>query len=1193
MGLRRMRMSLLVWLLISTCATLVPARGLAGTIDPGPGPIAKFQVKVADGEWMGDLRACVDETVYFNAAGVEADRWSYDDDILNDPKKIPDGICYYWSCKKGEDAVPIPAVGSTWQMSFSEAGDYVVTLKVTDECGRFNDVYTQGGETKPIEATYTCSVTVRPSKTWTSTPDAMTLAITSPGTDTSCKPGEIIWCAAEAADKDSYETCHGETGKVTDKIINWKWTAEKGTIEGGGSSAIYTAPASFEEGDTDTMTVSAEDDGTIPPGEAGSRKDGTKEATVQIRLTMKEREWSPTPTAMQVTVASPATGSVAKPGERVVCSAAASDRDHWAFTDNSGSGSSPDGIASYTWSATKGSFDPSNVGQTVTWVAPAAGDLTQGETITFTVTAADTAGPIPEGDTGDRDDDDGQAQATLTIEKTKVRQWSPETREDEQLRVTIQSPSTGLYKGGETVQATCAGSDKDHWRYTDNSGEGSAADEITYSWAAQGGSVAPATGESVNWTLPDATCEATITVTANDAGVVPPGDTGSRDDGTETHSTTVSVDGGSSGYPTVEITDVSPSVDIEGTTFAPGNFTVAVRATDNIGIGSIRCTPPGITRQYPECAQSPVDAYFSVTNQADGPLNIEAKAEDCVGHEASTTKLVIVDGTPPESCVNALPPTVPTASFVVSWSGQDSAIGVGLKDFDVQCRDGNGAWMDWLTATTQTSATFDGQLGHTYYFQCRARDLLDNLEAYPGSDGDTHTLVDDGPPIITIAKPGGDDEYIGGTTFVKAYITDPSGVSWARVYVDNEYVGQMYQESEYWRYDLATSGYQKGSHELKIGAQDGLGYAGTATRDVYCHPEVVLTEISFVDGHPLWNRQGSDEAIDAPQWASGEPVPVTKPFAYTAGSQMSVYVGMESTDITVPVQVMYTVGATWRDRNGNSVATDNRDKWTPDVVTFPTTLAHYPPTPDRVTNYVLDQSYDFYVRRYAGSDWCPAEEANVTHPQVYLTFGVPVGPWGQKTVGGQQVNRTCWSAILDFACQRMPENGYANTLSGKLDARKDLTDGAYWWCNKDYNGDAGGSHCNSSGTSFNMWAFFAQDDFGDCRDMSAFWVKLCNSLGMNGQVRRINPPTGTSYFSTDSIDPIGDPAGWTTTWQAVDWSFHQVGHYENLFDPCIRLKQTDPWIAKYAEVSGAYKTDLLAPPEEWTVDSPFSLVEVN
>jgi hypothetical protein len=66
----------------------------------------------------------------------------------------------------------------------------------------------------------------------------------------------------------------------------------------------------------------------------------------------------------------------------------------------------------------------------------------------------------------------------------------------------------------------------------------------------------------------------------------------------------------------------------------------------------------------------------------------------------------------------------------------------GVRSYDVQVREGaGGVWTDWLLDTTETSAGFTGEIGHTYYFRCRARDHAGNLEPYPSGDGDTFTRV--------------------------------------------------------------------------------------------------------------------------------------------------------------------------------------------------------------------------------------------------------------------------------------------------------------------------------------------------------------------------------------------------------------------------------------------------------------------
>jgi hypothetical protein len=92
---------------------------------------------------------------------------------------------------------------------------------------------------------------------------------------------------------------------------------------------------------------------------------------------------------------------------------------------------------------------------------------------------------------------------------------------------------------------------------------------------------------------------------------------------------------------------------------------------------------------------------------------------------------------PPSSQVGGLPAFSPRV-FTVHWSGTPSAS--GLRSYDVQYRDGTGGvWTDWLLDTSQTSAVFAGEYGHTYYFRCRVRDYTDNVEAYPGGGGDTST----------------------------------------------------------------------------------------------------------------------------------------------------------------------------------------------------------------------------------------------------------------------------------------------------------------------------------------------------------------------------------------------------------------------------------------------------------------------
>jgi uncharacterized repeat protein (TIGR01451 family) len=122
--------------------------------------------------------------------------------------------------------------------------------------------------------------------------------------------------------------------------------------------------------------------------------------------------------------------------------------------------------------------------------------------------------------------------------------------------------------------------------------------------------------------------------------------------------------------------------------------------------------------------------YFHVRGQ-DNAGNVEAWP---ASHDSVTT----VEALPPVSVIRALSPYV-RDSVTVEWNGSDPG-GSAIQSYDVQYRDGlGGVWADWQMGATVTSTTFEGTLGHTYYFRSRARDTAQNLEDWPAGDGDTQT----------------------------------------------------------------------------------------------------------------------------------------------------------------------------------------------------------------------------------------------------------------------------------------------------------------------------------------------------------------------------------------------------------------------------------------------------------------------
>jgi uncharacterized repeat protein (TIGR01451 family) len=105
-----------------------------------------------------------------------------------------------------------------------------------------------------------------------------------------------------------------------------------------------------------------------------------------------------------------------------------------------------------------------------------------------------------------------------------------------------------------------------------------------------------------------------------------------------------------------------------------------------------------------------------------------------------------VDSSFPESVVQSLP-AQSNSSFVLNWSGTDA--GSGVKAYSIYFSDNDGPWVVWLLQTQETSATFNGQVGHTYKFYSRAIDQVSNQEETPQDPDATSTVDFDNTPPKT------------------------------------------------------------------------------------------------------------------------------------------------------------------------------------------------------------------------------------------------------------------------------------------------------------------------------------------------------------------------------------------------------------------------------------------------------------
>jgi hypothetical protein len=134
----------------------------------------------------------------------------------------------------------------------------------------------------------------------------------------------------------------------------------------------------------------------------------------------------------------------------------------------------------------------------------------------------------------------------------------------------------------------------------------------------------------------------------------------------------------------------------------------------------------------------------SFTGQNGHTYKFYSVATDNAGYvqptPASAQATTTVDTTPPTSSVQALPASENTPTFTVSWSGSDNAGGSGIASYTIYVADNGGSFTAFLTKTTQTSATFTGQNGHTYGFYSVATDVAGNMQPTPTSPQTTTTV---------------------------------------------------------------------------------------------------------------------------------------------------------------------------------------------------------------------------------------------------------------------------------------------------------------------------------------------------------------------------------------------------------------------------------------------------------------------
>ena len=164
-----------------------------------------------------------------------------------------------------------------------------------------------------------------------------------------------------------------------------------------------------------------------------------------------------------------------------------------------------------------------------------------------------------------------------------------------------------------------------------------------------------------------------------------------------------------------------------------GALTVQARATDpGSGLASLALTIDGKTLPAAIAPTLPAPtatatATWTTTLLADGTYTLGGTATDQAGNTATTTRVVLVDNTPPDTVITGGPSgPVSTAPVTFSFTGTDNLTPVGNLVF--AWRLDGGPWSE-LTAVTTATLTTLAAGPHT--FEVKARDLAGNEDPTP------------------------------------------------------------------------------------------------------------------------------------------------------------------------------------------------------------------------------------------------------------------------------------------------------------------------------------------------------------------------------------------------------------------------------------------------------------------------------
>jgi hypothetical protein len=274
------------------------------------------------------------------------------------------------------------------------------------------------------------------------------------------------------------------------------------------------------------------------------------------------------------------------------------------------------------------------------------------------------------------------------------------------------------------------------------------------------------------------------------------------------------------------------------------NVTVELNLTENFWALDMELNPGG---PYPGAGWQDMDSVFTyMLPQGDGEKTIRARARDAAGNVGPPADDdIILDTIAPVSAVRPLPATMLSENFSVGWEGNDSTS--GIRWYDVQYRDDDGPWTDWLLQTCQTGADFIGLDWHCYSFRVRALDRAGNQEQYPGTAWPCTRVGRAVPPLVSIDQPAS-NTTVRGMSMVRGTSTHPDplrSVSLVEVRFDEQKTWVAANGTTVWEFSVDTGSMKDGRHVVHARAFDGERHSIEANRTFFVRLRSTQTRVDY------------------------------------------------------------------------------------------------------------------------------------------------------------------------------------------------------------------------------------------------------------------------------------------------------------------------------------------------------------